>query len=70
MPKGANFMDDALVFVAHRETSAGPGCQIVDFLLNPGDGIFGKDRRGSEIGRLVTDNQFVVLDPDFLFPKM
>ena len=66
-PPRADFMQNAFILFAHRKACTWTVRQIVNLFLNPGDGIFREDRRGTHFAGLVTDNQLVVLDPDGTF---
>ena len=69
-PPWAHFMQYAFVLFAHRKSGAGAVGQVVDLFFNPADGIFRENGRGAHFACLVTDNQFVMFNPDGAFRQM
>ena len=69
-PPWAHLMQYTFVLFAYRKACARSVGEVVDLFFNPRDGVFRENRRGTHFACLVTNDQFVMFDPDGAFRQM
>ena len=69
LPPGADFQQLGPHGGIHLETIAGTPGQFIDFIDDPADDVFGKDRRRPRLAGLVADDQLAAVNVYGHFPQ-
>ena len=71
VPIRANLFEFAFDSVARIKSVAGAFFEVVQFLENPFHRIFRENRRGTDLRRLIADNQFAIVNENrHLFQRL